>query len=291
MATMHRTTDLFKESFAFLRTQKILLLSWLLFVFPPTAVILMLQTFDRIVIGERTISLTQGMVFLFLACICALYAMFGTLMILVCGQRLIGKKSGRARSSIAAVVAETRTLFFPYLLTSLLRWSSMIFRALFAFLIGAATFGALHLLPPGNALASSAAGILAISIAAFCFGLIPMALYALRTSLFSIALVEEHCFFGACLQSSIDKMRGNLGGFFLRLFLIGLLVSAPVQLMMAALSALTADTLRIQLLLALLSGLLTSGASVLTLLCIILLYGDLRAPKEQRGRYKKDKTE
>jgi uncharacterized membrane protein len=110
---------------------------------------------------------------------------WGTLCVIVVGQRLIAK-AGRSRTSFSAVRAEARGLLIPYFLTSILRG---IFTFLWSLLL-----------------------------------IIPGIVYSVRTSLFPVIVVVEGISYRAALKRSKTLIAGSAWKVFWRMVGIGIIL-------------------------------------------------------------------
>jgi uncharacterized membrane protein len=169
----------------------------------------------------------------------ALVTVWGDICILVIGKRLLQAKSGRSRSSFKAVCSETKALFFPYVLTSILR---SIFTFLWSLLL-----------------------------------IIPGIVYGIRTILYPVVLVCEGKTYRECLDRSKNIVKGQFWPLLGSLLILSILLLLPAQIF-SALFTMMAEGAPPAIVLAAhtASAIVVALSIVLYTLCLILLYGHFK---------------
>ncbi|UPA22448.1 hypothetical protein K8942_05365 [Candidatus Peribacteria bacterium] len=173
---------------------------------------------------------------------------WGIACVLLIGSRQLGSSSGRSRTSFSAVRTEARRFLIPLILTGILR---NIITFLWALLL-----------------------------------IVPGVIYSVRTAFYSIILIEEGISYRPALQKSKAIVKGHTWQLFIKLFLLGIILFAPIRILDGfGINMPTSMSLTI---LNVLSAAFTTLSTVLYTLCTIEMYGHMKpATKPVTGGGKK----
>lgn len=130
----------------------------------------------------------------------ALILVWGTAGILSIGKRMLQAKSGRTRTSMNTVNAQVKVIYFPFLLTSILR--------------------SIHVILWGLLL------------------IVPGIVYFFRTALYPVIVICEGTAYRPALKQCIDMSRGQLGSIAMSIIGLSALTLFPAQLLAIAFDSL-----------------------------------------------------
>ena len=168
---------------------------------------------------------------------------WGSICVLIIGRRLLQGKAGRVRRSFKAVRAQSRPLFLPFLLTSILRG---IFTLLWSLLL-----------------------------------IIPGIVFFIRTAFFPIIVVSENISYRAALRESQLLVRGQFWNVFFSLLFLGILLFVPADVVAILTDSMAKGApLPITLAADILSSALGAFAVTLYLIALTELYGYYRYPQK-----------
>jgi hypothetical protein len=267
---MAPTFSLIRKAFAFASKQPVLKQISLWFIWLPLAamqlIIVMSRTTGEASPLEARGAVIRGIVIGSLG----LVLLFGILAILVVGDRLLQSRAGRTRTSLKGVVTEVRDLYFPLLLTSLLRGLISLLLAL------PLLIPLLWLRREGLLLFPPLAGFPFFALLLLGLAALPALLFSLLTMFFLVVLVHERQAYMRCLWRSISITRKRFWYAVSTLLLFVLVFLVPLELVTVLLAIVIPHTPLALIILWVFISFLASVSVTLSLLSLILLFGEVR---------------
>lgn len=268
--------SLIRESWDFCRKQQALTHVGLWFLFVPNVLGGILEYFHtssrQLFETTPELNLTYGMGTLALT----LFTLWGTICVMNIGKRLLQAKSGRSRSSFKTVIAQSRALFIPFVLTSILRGIMVFFWSIPAVLIGLFIASSLWW-KDAETLSPTETTQLTLLIVGIVICAIPAIIYSIRTGFYSIVAVCEGIMYRPALHRSQAVVKGRLLHVFLTMFWLGILVLLPAEIATGIFTAI-ADGAPIYVIISAIvaSSIVSSVATTIYILCLIQAYGHFK---------------
>lgn len=211
----------------------------------------------------------------FVLFLCTIWGIAG---VIVVGQRMIGNRAGRSRTSASSVLKESTPFVFPIFFTAVIQTAHAMLWMLIPLVAG--LIGLYFCLLPLEHISTR-------NIVQHCWWLLlvlplvlPTIVYFIRSGFYAIALVSEDFRYAAALRRSKEIVNGYFWITLRCLILLVILFIVPGAILIELLEPLTQTSVTNILLIDAFTNIVTSFLLVPMILSVILLYGQLRdAPR------------